>query len=65
LFEVSGGRWNLPPLRAALEKLARQGEPFTGLEFPMDGRTVVCSARRIKSAGGGPPLILLSIGHRL
>jgi two-component system CheB/CheR fusion protein len=64
LFEVAGGRWNVPALRAPLESLAREGAPFSGLPVLVDGRRFFFSARRVKGADGGPPQILLGIDDR-
>jgi|CXWL01.1.fsa_nt_gi two-component system CheB/CheR fusion protein len=61
LFEIEGGRWNVKALRLRLQRLAAEGEPFSKISIRIDDRTCVFSARRVKSADEGPPLILLSI----
>ncbi|MBI3549225.1 MAG: PAS domain-containing protein [Elusimicrobia bacterium] len=61
LFEIEGGHWNVPALRAHLERLAAQGVPFSKVPIRVVDRELSFSARRIESESGGPPLILLSI----
>ncbi|MDP3540883.1 MAG: chemotaxis protein CheB [Elusimicrobiota bacterium] len=61
LFEIEDGRWDLPALREKLARTAKKGEGFTRLPLTIAGKKFAFSARRIKDAGSGPPLILLSI----
>lgn len=61
LFEIEGGRWNVKALRHRLQRLAAEGEPFSKIAIRIDDRVCLFSARRVKSADDGPPLILLSI----
>jgi len=62
-FEIEGGRWNAPKLRAALEKLAGDGTPFSGLSVRIGKSAVGFSGRRVSGIGEGDPLILLGIDH--
>ncbi len=61
LFEIEDGRWDVPELREKLKRTAEKGEGFTRLALTIAGKKFAFSARRIKDAGDGPPLILLSI----
>ncbi len=61
LFEVEGGRWNVPALRSILERAAADGSPFSKVAIKIDGRALIFNARRVKSDTGGLPLVLLSI----
>jgi two-component system CheB/CheR fusion protein len=63
LFEIEGGRWNVPALRAPLERVAAGGEPFSKLPVRIAERPCSFSARRIKGDADGP-LILLSINDQ-
>jgi two-component system CheB/CheR fusion protein len=63
LFEIEGGRWDLPALRAALALTAKRGEGFTKLPVAVGRRRFAVSARRVKGAGDGPAMILLSINR--
>ncbi len=63
IFELENGRWNAPELRAALEKLAGDGTPFSGLSVRIGKSAVGFSGRRVSGIGEGDPLILLGIDH--
>ena len=63
LFEVEGGRWNVPALRSVLERAASDGTPFNKISVKIDGRLLLFNARRVKSDTGGLPLVLLSIAE--
>ncbi len=66
VLELAKGEWNRPPLRALLEALVVDGEPFNGIEvdqvFPETGlRHLVLTGRKLVREGGRPSLILLVI----
>lgn len=64
LLECDGGRWDTPALRSRLELLASHGDSFSKVDVHVGRRKLVVSARRIKSDGGAPPLILLAVNER-
>ncbi len=56
IYEIAGGRWNLPKLHAALEKLASSQKPVEGFEieqeFPRSGkRTLLIHAHSVQPDG--------------
>ena len=61
LFELEGGRWNTPLLRASLEALIRHDKPFSKLADRVGGVGMLFSARGVKTSVEGPSLVLLSI----
>lgn len=61
LFEIEGGRWNVPALRSHLERLAAEGKRFSKVPIRIKNQDLSFTARRIKSDGDVPPLILLNI----
>jgi two-component system CheB/CheR fusion protein len=63
LFEVAGGRLDLPDLRAALRELAEHGHPFASLELSGSGMHSVASGRRLAEQGQ-PMSILLTLAFR-
>ena len=61
-YEISGGRWNLPGLQTALERLPASQEPVTGFEieqeFPGSGkRNLLINARRVQPEGENQILV--------
>lgn len=65
LFELDGGRWDLPELRHALAEVQSRGTAFEALEVvggrgPGEHRTLVLNARRVAIDGSEPDLILLA-----
>jgi two-component system CheB/CheR fusion protein len=63
-YERSGGRWNLPELRAALERLPASREPVEGFEieqeFPRSGkRTLLINAHSIQPDGENQILVAM------
>jgi chemotaxis protein methyltransferase CheR len=74
LFELGGGQWNVPGLRALLERVVPDQAPVEGFEFEQDfrhlgSRTMQVNADPIQDQGNTPPMILMSIkditGRRL
>lgn len=61
LFEIERGRWNVPELRARLERLASRDEPFDGLIVRVQDKTFSFSARRIAGENGDTPQVLLAV----
>jgi chemotaxis protein methyltransferase CheR len=66
LFELGDGQWDVPGLRALLERVVPDHAPVEGFEFEQDfrhlgSRTMQVKADPIKDQGDTPPLILLSI----
>jgi two-component system CheB/CheR fusion protein len=65
-FDLGGGAWNIPALRAALKDLFDQRTPFEDLEiegeFPQAGRRTMSFAARSVHFSDAKPMILLSIG---
>ena len=66
IFELAGGAWRTPKLRALLEEVLPRNSFFNDFEitqdFPHIGRrTMLLNARRLDQGGGGPPMILLAI----
>ncbi len=66
LFELGGGQWDVPGLRALLERVVPDRAPVEGFEFEQDfrhlgNRTMQVNADPIEDQGGTPPMILLSI----
>jgi two-component system CheB/CheR fusion protein len=66
LFELSDHAWDLPPLRAALDRLSSKETTFDNLELDQTvsgsgPRTLLLSARRINFAGHREQLVLVSI----
>ena len=66
LYRIANERWNIPKLRALLEKVAADETPVNDFEvihdFPgLGARTMLLNARPIKDAHGDEPLILLAI----
>lgn len=61
-YEISEGRWNLPGLRSALERLASSREPVASFEieqeFPGLGkRSLLINARRVQPDGENQVLV--------
>jgi len=66
LYRLGNEQWNIPKLRALVEKVASDDTPVKDIEvahdFPGIGtRTMLLNARRITDAHGDEPLILLAI----
>ncbi len=59
-FDLAGGRWNVPELRKALDKLAASGHPFSDLKVKNSGGGAVISARRLLDHGR-PAVLVLTI----
>lgn len=65
VYELGGGQWDIPRLRALLEQVARDGGSFKGIEvrhdFPHVGvKIMVLDAHRVVH-DDGTPMILLAI----
>jgi two-component system, chemotaxis family, CheB/CheR fusion protein len=65
-FDLSGGQWNIPPLRTLLEELLPNDTRFENFQiehdFPWIGhRFLMLNARQIHRPSGGTPMILLAI----
>jgi two-component system CheB/CheR fusion protein len=61
-FKINGGRWNLPGLRTALERLQERQEPIEGFEiereFPGSGmRTLLIHALNVQPEGENQILV--------
>ena len=66
IYEIGGGQWNIPQLRALLEEIIPRDDVFTGFEVTHEfvdigARTMLLNARRLESAFGVPERILLAI----
>jgi two-component system CheB/CheR fusion protein len=66
IYEIGGGQWNIPKLRALLEEIIPRDNVFNGFEVTHEfaeigARTMLLNARRLESAAGVPERILLSI----
>ena len=65
LFEIDGGRWDIPPLRKLLEEIMPDGS-FEDFEvkhdFPQLGaRIMLLNARRVRRDDDGTAMVLLAI----
>jgi len=66
IYEIGGGQWNIPKLRALLEEIIPRDNVFNGFEVTHEfvdigTRTMLLNARRLESANGVPERILLAI----
>jgi len=66
LFEIGGGKWDLPPLRSLLEEVQGRDTSVAGVklghDFPQTGRRVFrVNARRMEQGAGPRTMILLSL----
>ncbi len=66
IYEIGGGQWNIPQLRALLEEIIPRDNVFNGFEVTHDfadigPRTMLLNGRRLESADGVPERILLAI----
>ncbi|MHB8766500.1 MAG: chemotaxis protein CheB, partial [Deferrisomatales bacterium] len=66
LFELGGGRWKLPGLRARLDEVLSRDTAFEGFENELartagGRRRLLLSARRLVQGADRPPRILLAI----
>ena len=66
VYEIGGGQWNIPELRALLEEIIPRDNVFNGFEVTHEFvdigvRTMLLNARRLESADGVPERILLAI----
>ena len=66
IYEIGGGQWNIPQLRALLEEIIPRDSAFNGFEVTHEfadigARTMLLNARRLESADGVPERILLAI----
>ena len=66
IYEIGGGQWNIPQLRALLEEIIPRDDVFNGFEVTHEfvgvgARTMLLNARRLESADGVPERILLAI----
>ncbi len=66
IYEIGGGQWNIPQLRALLEEIIPRDNVFNGFEVKHESvdfgtRTMLLNARRLESAEGVPERILLAI----
>ena len=66
IYEIGGGQWNIPELRALLEDIIPRNKVFNGFEVTHDfvgigPRTMLLNARRLDSEDRAPERILLSI----
>ncbi len=66
VYELCGGKWDIPELRELLEKIIPEKSSFKDFrvehDFPSIGhRVLVLNARRIEQKGGRPHLILLAM----
>ena len=66
LFELGDGQWDVPGLRALLERVVPDGASVEGFEFEQDfrhlgSRTMQVNADLIQDQGNTPPMVLLAI----
>jgi two-component sensor histidine kinase len=66
LFELGDGQWDVPGLRALLERIVPDGTSVEGFEFEQDfrhlgSRTMQVNADLIQDQGNTPPMILVAI----
>ncbi|MEO7358704.1 MAG: PAS domain-containing protein, partial [Gemmatimonadaceae bacterium] len=66
IYEIGGGQWNIPKLRALLEEIIPRDNVFNGFEVTHEfvdigARTMLLNARRLESEEHVPERILLSI----
>ncbi|MEO7359882.1 MAG: PAS domain-containing protein, partial [Gemmatimonadaceae bacterium] len=66
IYEIGGGQWDIPKLRALLEEIIPRDNVFNGFEVTHEfadigPRTMLLNARRLESEDDVPERILLSI----
>jgi hypothetical protein len=66
IYEIGGGRWDIPKLRELLEQILPKNSEFkdyeVDVEIPKVGRRVfVLNARRLQHPNGAGELILLAL----
>ncbi|MBI5200532.1 MAG: PAS domain-containing protein, partial [Elusimicrobia bacterium] len=64
LFEMDGGRWDVPALREPLQALSKGGPAFREVRASIGGKDLLFGARRTNTSASGDAHILLTISEK-